>query len=88
MKVRPGRQLNTIERMGVEDQTEEKVSETELHPTIADPQQALSYETTQEELEAPEGPRPLLIKEAPQQEDKVDDVLGENYLMMKNRHFR
>ena len=79
MKVRPGRQLNTIERIGVEDQKEDelKASETEVVPAIADSQQALSYESTQIEVDAPEVPKPLLLKkEATPEEDNFEDVPG------------
>ncbi|MCH2204436.1 MAG: DNA translocase FtsK [Lentisphaerales bacterium] len=78
MKVRPGRQLNTIERLGVEEQGEEQASETEVVPAIADSQQALSYETTQDEAsEQQEASKPLLLKKkSPQEDDGFEDVPG------------
>ena len=76
MKVRPGRQLNTIERLGVEEkikqEDEEESSNTEVVPAIADSQNALQYDSTQDESVVQESPKSLLLKKAAPEEPEED----------------
>lgn len=67
MKVRPGRQLNTIERLGIDDEYEEVYdnqagSATEVVPAIADSRQTFQEIDTETEIEVPQENKPLLLK--------------------------
>ncbi|MCM8534444.1 MAG: DNA translocase FtsK [Lentisphaeraceae bacterium] len=74
MKVRPGRQLNTIERLGIDDEQDEVYenqtgSETEVIPAIADSRQTFQEIDTETEIEAPQENKPLLLKRQADEED-------------------
>jgi DNA segregation ATPase FtsK/SpoIIIE, S-DNA-T family len=92
MKVRPGRQLNTIERLDVEEQSsddiedEYPVSDTEVVPAIADNQEFLQFENdeTQDEVEAP---KPLLLKKAIEEIEEDEPVITKEVDTTENDNY-